>query len=191
MRGGSKKGRTPNRSRRGCREIGGGWKGGMGESRNGQPNVLGIRKKGTLLLVTFSNLPSLQMMSAFLLRKAPMPPISHLLSTSHPPLATKAESAKSSRPNKKIPALPMLLPSMASSSLFCSATSFGRLHLRAPPLAHFSRLAFLSSLVKIHWRKPLNFHRFLWNIASTCPSLQLEGFSPSSSPFPFTASPIP
>ena len=133
-----------------------------------------------LLLVTFSNLPSLQMMSAFLHRKAQRPPISHLLSTSHPPLATKAESAKSSRPNKKIPALPMLLLSMASSSLFCSVTSFGRLHLRAPPLAHFSRLAFLSSLVKIHWRKPSNFHRFLWNIVSTCPSLQLEGFSPSS-----------
>ena len=47
MRGGRRKGRTPNRSRRGCREIGGGWKGGMGESRNGQPKVLGIRKKGT------------------------------------------------------------------------------------------------------------------------------------------------
>ena len=91
-----------------------------------------------------------------------MPPISHLLSTSHPPLATKAESAKSSRPNKKIPALPILLLSMASSSLSCSVTSFCRLPLRAPPLAHFSRLAFLSSLVKIHWRKPSNFHRFLW-----------------------------
>ena len=145
-----------------------------------------------LLLATSSNSPSLQMMSASLLRKAPMPPISHLLSTSHPPLATKAESVKSSRPNKKIPAPPMSLLSMASSSLFCSATSFGQLHLRAPPLAHFSRLAFLSSLVKIHWLKPSNFHRFLWNIiASTCPSRQLEGFSPSSSPSPFTASPIP
>ena len=51
MRGGSRKGRTPNRSRRGCREIGGGWKGGMGESRNGQPKVLGIRKKGPVGVV--------------------------------------------------------------------------------------------------------------------------------------------
>ena len=47
MRGGRWKGRTPNKSRRGWREIGGGEKGGMGESRNGQPRVLGIRKKGT------------------------------------------------------------------------------------------------------------------------------------------------
>ena len=59
------------------------------------------------LPVIFSNLPSLPMLSAFLHRKAQRPPISHLLSKSHPPQATKAESAKSSRPNKKIPALPM------------------------------------------------------------------------------------
>ena len=133
-----------------------------------------------LLPVIFSNLPSLQMLSPFLHRKAQRPPISHLLSTSHPPQATKAESAKSSRPNKKIPALPMSLLSMASSSLFCSVQSFGRLNLRAPPIAHFSRLASLSSLVKTHWQKPSNFHRFLWNIVFTCPSLQLEGFVLSS-----------
>ena len=144
-----------------------------------------------LLPVTFSNLPSLQMMSAFLHRKAQRPPISHLLSTSHPPLATKAESAKSSRPNKKIPALPMLLLSMASSSLFCSVTSFGRLHLRAPPLAHFSRLAFLSSHVKIHWRKPSNFHRFLWNIVSTCPSLHVPLYrQPNTLGWPYLDAPI-
>ena len=46
-----------------------------------------------LLLAISSNSPSLQTMRASLLRKAPMPPISHLLSTS--------ESVKSSRPNKK------------------------------------------------------------------------------------------
>ena len=69
-----------------------------------------------LLLVTFSNSPSLQMMSAFLHRRAQMPPISHLLSTSHPPLATKAESAKSSRPNKQL--LPAPSSSAATSTLF-------------------------------------------------------------------------
>ena len=100
-----------------------------------------------------------------------LPPTQPLIS------ATKAESAKSSRPNKKIPALPMSLLSMASSSLFCSVQSFGRLNLRAPPIAHFSRLASLSSLVKTHWQKPSNFHRFLWNIVFTCPSLQLGLFS--------------
>ena len=131
------------------------------------------------LPVIFSNLPSLQIRSAFLHRKAQRPPTSHLLSTSHPPQA-KAESAKSSRPNKKIPALPMSPLLMAFSSLFCSVRSFGRLNLRAPPIAHFSRLASLSSLVKTHWQKPSNFHRFLWNIVFTCPSLQLEGFFLSS-----------
>ena len=54
-----------------------------------------------LLLVIFSNLPSPQMLSAFLHRKAQRPPISHLLSTSHPPQATNAESAKSSPTEQK------------------------------------------------------------------------------------------
>ena len=53
------------------------------------------------LPVIFSNLPSLPMLSAFLHRKVQRPPILHSLSTSHPPQATKAESAKSSRQNKK------------------------------------------------------------------------------------------
>ena len=105
-----------------------------------------------LLPVIFSNLPSLQMRS---LRGLPF----RICSLHHIHL----------RQQRQRQALPMSLLSMASSSLFCSVQSFGRLNLRAP-IAHFSRLASLSSLVKTHWQKPSNFHRFLWNIVFTCPS---------------------
>ena len=88
-----------------------------------------------LLLVTSSNLPSLQMMSASLLRKAPMPPISHLLSTSHPPLATKAESGEE-LPTEQKDTGPTYVTAINGILLpFLPATSFGQLHLRAPPLA--------------------------------------------------------
>ena len=94
---------------------------------------------GNFLQLAF---PSPPILNVFLLRWLLT---SQLLSTSRPPRETKAASARSSLPNKRIPALPTSPPLQlpASSSPFCSVRSCGQVTFPRQPLTHSFKSASL------------------------------------------------
>ena len=108
--------------------------------------------------------------------KLTQPPTLLLLSTSHPPLATKAASVRNFQQNKRT----LVLPTSPALPVSCSHFSFALSSGRAIPQTNFTRLGSPSFPVKTPWRKPWSFHLSQWNTVFTCRSLPFVAFSPSS-----------